>query len=133
VGLGLDPSLRDSGDRAAPQGRSPLLALAEIKVTLPDALPAGEAFVPPGRSVALFKEGAEVWAVSTICTHLGCIVKSSATGFDCPCHGSGFAKDGSVTRGPAPTALKWVKVSAAGGDVIVDEGESVPPGTKVSV
>ncbi|MBL8114616.1 MAG: Rieske 2Fe-2S domain-containing protein [Acidobacteria bacterium] len=105
----------------------------KFKVTLPEALPAGEAFVPPGRSVALFKEAGEVWAVSTVCTHLGCIVKSSATGFDCPCHGSGFAKDGSVTRGPAPTALKWVKVSAAGGDVIVDEGESVPLGTKVSV
>jgi len=42
------------------------------------------------------------------CTHLGCQVHWNSTEqcWDCPCHGSHFAPDGSVLNGPAPTALK---------------------------
>jgi Rieske Fe-S protein len=103
----------------------------KFRVALPETLPPGEAFVPAGRTTALFRDGEGVYAISIICTHLGCIVKPSAHGFECPCHGSRFAADGSVVRGPAPRALSWVKVSANGGTVVVDEGASVPAGTKV--
>lgn len=105
----------------------------KFRVTLPETLPPGEAFVPPGRSVALFRDGEGVYAISIVCTHLGCIVKPTPEGFQCPCHGSRFAKDGSVTKGPAPRALNWLKVSASGATVIVDEGAAVPAGTKVNV
>jgi cytochrome b6-f complex iron-sulfur subunit len=101
-----------------------------FRVSLPESLAAGEAFVPRGRSVALFRDGEGVWAISTVCTHLGCIVKPTAEGFDCPCHGSRFGPDGSVVKGPAPTALPWRKVSAGGGVFVVDEDVAVPPGTK---
>jgi cytochrome b6-f complex iron-sulfur subunit len=104
----------------------------KFRVTLPETLAAGEAFVPPGRMTALFRDADGVYAISIVCTHLGCIVKPSATGFDCPCHGSGFASDGSVVRGPAPQPLSWIKVSMNGGTVIVDEGATVPAGTKVN-
>jgi nitrite reductase/ring-hydroxylating ferredoxin subunit len=102
----------------------------KFKVALPESLAAGQAFVPPGRSVALFRDAEGVYAISTVCTHLGCIVKASAQGFDCPCHGSKFAADGTVLRGPAPTALKWLKVTGSGTDVVVDEEAPVPAGTK---
>jgi cytochrome b6-f complex iron-sulfur subunit len=105
----------------------------KFRVALPDTLAPGEPFVPPGRSTALFRDGEGVYAVSIVCTHLGCIVKATASGFECPCHGSGFAPDGSVVRGPAPRALSWLKVSASGGTVTVDEGATVPAGTKVAV
>jgi Rieske Fe-S protein len=72
-----------------------------------------------------------VYAVSTICTHLGCVVKPNPDGFECPCHGSRFALDGTVTRGPAPRALAWLKINMSGGAITVDEGVTVPPGTKV--
>ncbi len=105
----------------------------KFKAVLPENLEVGAAFVPPGRSVALFKDAEGVYAISTVCTHLGCIIKPTQEGFECPCHGSRFAGDGTVQRGPAPTALPWLKVSQSGGNWIVDEGAPVPPGTKVHV
>jgi Rieske Fe-S protein len=62
----------------------------KFNVNLPENLAEGEAFVPPGRNVAVFRDAEGVYAISTVCTHLGCIVKASQNGFDCPCHGSGF-------------------------------------------
>ena len=103
----------------------------KFSVSLPDTLPEGEAFTPPGRNVAVFRDGEGVFAISTVCTHLGCIVKASAAGFDCPCHGSGFMKDGTVRKGPAPKPLPWLKVSVAGGTITVDEATTVKTGTKV--
>lgn len=103
----------------------------KFRLTIPDSLKPGEAFVPPGRSVAIFRDDEGVWALSTICTHLGCLVKHTSEGFECPCHGSRFAPDGTVAKGPAPRALPWVKLSGDEGTYVVDEESTVPPGTKV--
>lgn len=111
------------------------MASRKFRVTLPETLPPGQAFLPPGRSVAVFRDpqGA-VYAISRVCTHLGCLVKSEADGFHCPCHGSGFAPDGSVVKGPAPKALAWLAISkVAAGTYMIDEGKTVPAGTKVVV
>ena len=103
----------------------------KFKVDLPESLAPGVAFQPPGRPVALFRDPAGVYAISTVCTHLGCIVKPAADGFHCPCHGSRFSLEGLVTRGPAPSPLHWLQVSSLGsGSYLVDEGVSVPIGTK---
>lgn len=103
----------------------------KFRVNLPESLAPGQAYVPPGRSVAVFRDTEGVYAISLVCTHLGCIVKSLAEGFECPCHGSRFSADGDVTKGPAPKPLPWRKVAVAAGSFIVDEEVSVPPGTKV--
>jgi len=109
-------------------------AAKKFKVTLPESLPSGTPFFPEGRSVVVFRDGDKVFAMSTVCTHLGCIVKPAAMGFDCPCHGSQFAPDGTVLRGPAPKGLPWLSVrSAGGGAILIDEGTVVPPGTKETV
>ncbi len=109
-------------------------ASRKFRVTLPPNLAAGEPFIPPGRGVAIFRDADGVHAVSTTCTHLGCIVKVDGGGFGCPCHGSRFALDGSVVKGPAPKALPWLSVSAAGADtILVDAGATVPAGKKVAV
>jgi Rieske Fe-S protein len=44
---------------------------------------------------------------SASCTHLGCIVHWNSTEqcWDCPCHGSHFAPDGTAINGPAISAL----------------------------
>jgi Rieske Fe-S protein len=50
----------------------------------------------------------ELFAVSNVCTHVGCKVhwNSVETSWDCPCHGSRFRPDGAVIEGPALHALK---------------------------
>jgi nitrite reductase/ring-hydroxylating ferredoxin subunit len=104
----------------------------KFRITLPETLPPGEPYVPPGRAVAVFRDAEGVWAISTVCTHLGCIVKAGPQGFECPCHGSRFAPDGTVTKGPAPRALPWLQVSRSGETVVIDEGQVAPAGAKVA-
>jgi glycine/D-amino acid oxidase-like deaminating enzyme/nitrite reductase/ring-hydroxylating ferredoxin subunit len=62
-----------------------------------------------GRQVALSRdERGAVHALSARCTHLGCIVawNDAERSWDCPCHGSRFAPDGSVLQGPAVSPLE---------------------------
>ncbi len=68
-----------------------------------------------------------LYAISAVCTHLGCIVsREDEGGFFCPCHGSRFAGDGKVTRGPAPKPLLHLKLSVApDGQLVVDQDEEV--------
>jgi cytochrome b6-f complex iron-sulfur subunit len=51
-------------------------------------------------------------ALSLVCTHLGCTVKSQPDGFVCPCHGSRFDLQGKVKRGPASKPLSSLRVES---------------------
>ncbi len=80
-----------------------------------------------------FKERYQVWivrdeegiyALSTICTHLGCTPNwlEAESKFKCPCHGSGFYASGINFEGPAPRPLERVGVSLAeDGQVLIDK------------
>ncbi|WP_179471076.1 QcrA and Rieske domain-containing protein [Mycolicibacterium vinylchloridicum] len=53
------------------------------------------------------------------CTHAGCKLPAVTDGtLNCPCHGSQFALDGAVLRGPAATPLAPVAVKVQGADVV---------------
>jgi cytochrome b6-f complex iron-sulfur subunit len=51
---------------------------------------------------------AQIYALRTVCTHLGCTPNwlEGEQKFKCPCHGSGFYKDGINFEGPAPRPLE---------------------------
>ena len=51
-------------------------------------------------------------AFSAVCPHLGCIVQwnKDEKSFDCPCHGSRFASDGTVINGPSKTNLHTINI-----------------------
>jgi len=64
------------------------------------------------------------YALSTICTHLGCTPNwlSAEEKFKCPCHGSGYYKTGVNFEGPAPRPLERFQITLADdGQIIVDE------------
>ena len=100
----------------------------------PEAFPSGARVSLDTRRVCVVRDGDKIAAISTICTHLGCIVAVSETGFACPCHGSRFDQDGNVTGGPAPRPLQWYQVSLApNGDLEVDKDNEIEPGTYLKV
>jgi len=68
-----------------------------------------------------------MYALSTVCTHLGCTPNWLTTErkFKCPCHGSGFRMSGMHFEGPAPRPLERYKIEmAADGQIIVDKTKS---------
>jgi cytochrome b6-f complex iron-sulfur subunit len=70
------------------------------------------------------------YAVSAVCTHLGCITqwKPEADQIACPCHGSKFKRDGTKIEGPAPRPLPHYAISLTpDGELLVDKLEEVNP------
>lgn len=57
----------------------------------------------------------QIYALRTVCTHLGCTPNwlESEQKFKCPCHGSGFYKDGINFEGPAPRPLERYAIRLA--------------------
>jgi cytochrome b6-f complex iron-sulfur subunit len=100
----------------------------------PEDYPTGARIALEGRRICIVREGDQMAAISTTCTHLGCIVSSSETGFACPCHGSRYDQDGNVTAGPAPKALPWYRLSLApNGELEVDKDNEIEVGTYFKV
>lgn len=62
-----------------------------------------------GERLAAYRdEQGQLHLVSSVCTHMGCIVhwNNGEKSWDCPCHGSRFSVDGEVLEGPAYHNLK---------------------------
>ena len=92
--------LRFVGDRLTKPG---LRSLEELRPG------EGDIVRHDGEKVAAFRDDdGTVTAVAPVCTHLGCQVNFNAAerSWDCPCHGSRFAVDGSVLHGPAVHRLE---------------------------
>jgi cytochrome b6-f complex iron-sulfur subunit len=58
---------------------------------------------------------AQIYALQSVCTHLGCTPNwlEGEQKFKCPCHGSGFYKDGVNFEGPAPRPLERFAIRVA--------------------
>ena len=68
----------------------------------------------------------KIYALSTVCTHLGCPPNwlASEQKFKCPCHGSGYYISGVNFEGPAPRPLERFKIALGDdGQIIVDKSQ----------
>jgi cytochrome b6-f complex iron-sulfur subunit len=106
---------------------------SKFKVGFPDAF-------PPGKVDERFKAQYGVWivnaeyngqpqlvALKTVCTHLGCTPNwlEAEQKYKCPCHGSGFYKDGINFEGPAPRPLERYAIRIADdGQIEVDKSKT---------
>ncbi len=93
----------------------------------PEHIPPGTVLVLPHQKVYVVRAAEGFYALSSVCTHLGCMTRfeRDAERFFCPCHGSRFALDGHVTGGPAPRPLPRIQVSLDDGQLVVDSRHRV--------
>ena len=76
--------------------------------------------------VWLVRNDQGIYALSTVCTHLGCTPNWLETErkFKCPCHGSGFRASGINFEGPAPRPLERFRIVLADdGQIMIDKNK----------
>lgn len=114
-----------------------------VKLGAPSVYAEGMQFLPDQR-LYVVRQGKTFHAISAVCTHLGCTVRSEVLPapvpvvvegerltmthrFLCPCHGSQYTGDGTNVAGPAPRPLAWHPLSLAAddGQLVVDLAEEV--------
>lgn len=109
-----------------------------FKVGPVSSFPIDSRTVIDGRGIEIVRDRDGVHAISLVCTHLGCLLKSVETnselGYACPCHGSTFTVAGDVLGGPAPRALPWFEVYLdPAGEIVVDTSKVNQSRTKLVV
>lgn len=104
---------------------------SKVRLGRPQQFAAGSRTYFAQQQVWLFRGEDGFHAISSVCTHLGCIAERLETGeFRCPCHGSRFDAAGNVKGGPAPRGLVWVELGLSPeGQLTADTLKEVPPGT----
>jgi cytochrome b6-f complex iron-sulfur subunit len=100
-----------------------------FKAGAPGDYPVGSTTIFSDKRIALNRDVDGFYAISLICTHLGCTPRwfQNDTMFRCPCHGSRYLRDGVRFYGPAPRPMDVVKVGVSpDGQLFVDRGKIVP-------
>lgn len=82
-------------------------------------IPANGALIFREKRVALMRNDQGIYALSLVCTHLGCTVVVSEDRLSCPCHGSLFDRRGEVVKGPADRALVRLELVEQNGAIEV--------------
>lgn len=107
-----------------------------FRVGSPDLYPANSVTYLQDQQVYIVRTAQGFYAVSAVCTHLGCITqwKPEANQIACPCHGSKFKPDGTKIVGPAPRPLPHFSITLTpDGELLVDKLETVKPGQVLKV
>jgi cytochrome b6-f complex iron-sulfur subunit len=106
---------------------------SKFKVGLPDAYPAGQVQTKFKAEFKVWIANAEyngqqeIYALKSVCTHLGCTPNwlEAEQKFKCPCHGSGFYMDGINFEGPAPRPLERYAIRiASDGQIEIDSSRT---------
>ena len=99
-----------------------------FKAGAPEDYPVGSTTIFSDKRIALNRDIDGFYAVSLICTHLGCTPRwfQNDSMFRCPCHGSRYLRDGVRFYGPAPRPMDVVQVGISpDGQLFVDRGKIV--------
>lgn len=104
---------------------------SRVKLGRPDRFQKGTSTYFAKQRLWLYRGDDGFHAISSICTHLGCVVDRDDDGkFLCPCHGSEFDEVGKLTAGPAPKGLVWVELQVSPeGWLVADTLKEVAAGT----
>ena len=89
----------------------------------PASYPPDSVTLDPATGIFVVREAQGFYALSAVCTHLGCLTawKPEQGIIACPCHGSKFKPDGTKIAGPAPRPLPWLRMWLSDdGDLMVD-------------
>lgn len=113
---------------------------ARFKIGTPTEFAEGLSYIETKR-LFVWRRANEFYAMSAVCTHLGCTVKAAGgqppgtTEFHCPCHGSRYREDGTNYAGPAPRPLERYRLELApdDGQMLVDSGVLVDKGFRLTV
>lgn len=103
---------------------------AAFRAGSPELYPVNSVTYLQDQQVYIVRTAEGFYAVSAVCTHLGCITqwKPEANQIACPCHGSKFKPDGTKIEGPAPRSLPHFSMTlTADGELRVDKLEVVKP------
>lgn len=93
--------------------KKPLLQVRKSEI------PARGALVYRNSRVVVIRREEEIYALSLVCTHLGCTVNVTPDKLVCPCHGSVFDRNGAVLKGPSDKPLPRLEVREEGDSLMV--------------
>lgn len=94
----------------------------------PDLYPVNSVTILQDQQVYIVRTSGGFYAVSAVCTHLGCVTqwKPEANMIACPCHGSKFNPEGKKLEGPAPRPLPHYSISlTVDGELLVDKLQTI--------
>jgi len=100
----------------------------QFRAGRPDLYPVHSVTYLQDQQVYIVRMPEGFYAISAVCTHLGCITqwKEEAQMIACPCHGSKFKPDGVKIEGPAPRPLSHFALSiTADGELLVNKLQNV--------
>lgn len=94
----------------------------------PDEYAPDSVTLEPQTAIYIVRSTEGFFALSAICTHLGCLTayKPDLGIIACPCHGSKFRTDGTKIEGPAPKPLPWLRMWLSDeGNLLVDRSQAI--------
>lgn len=94
----------------------------------PESYPPDSVTLDPATGIFVVREAQGFFALSAVCTHLGCLTawKPELGIIACPCHGSKFNRDGAKIAGPAPRPLPSLRMWLSDeGDLMVDRSSPI--------
>lgn len=102
-----------------------------ITLDIPESYMLGSVTPIPEIRAWLLRDKSGFYAISGICTHLGCTIAiEDDSNLICPCHGSRFDPQGEVVNGPAEQSLHHVEVTRSPDNKLVVNTQVIVPASQ---